>query len=120
MRERLQQIVMFAEDAIEMRDVRGQRRYQAKIFKGESGGDRAADQRIRAKRTRCLPNASWHSRNVLPRTAKLMTNEFPRCRNVGKEVERFAAVEVPDLVRLDDVPAAELAGSEKVMNRRNR
>src|SRR5688500_12229464 len=96
---------------------------ETKAAELESRTDRAANERIFAKTSRCLPDAGRNDadRGEAPsRSAQHMPRELSRPWIVSKQQQRRAGIEMPDLVRIDDVPATELMLFEQVVDRSGR
>src|SRR5262245_30832970 len=109
---------MPAEGAIKMLAVLRKQGDEAKIFEGEARPDRAPNERVCTLGASGLPDAGGDDRDVgrLVGVGQQCADQLPGVRRVGEQLERVTTIEVPDLVGVDHVPAAELTGGEEIVD----
>src|SRR5688500_5742015 len=117
---RLQHSVVFSHRAGEVSAMVGQVGGEAKAAELESGTDGAADERVLAETAGRLPHAGGTDADrseIRARHIQYMSRQQSRRWIVSEQLQRSAGIEMPDLIRVDDVPATELVALEQIVDR---
>jgi hypothetical protein len=90
---------------------------KGEVIEIKTGTNGAAYEGIVADRSSCLPNPRGHDRDMLTSVAaQLMASELVVVGIVGNEFESLATIEMPNLIRFDDMPTADLSGGKQIVN----